>query len=399
MVVSFRLNLRVMPDPKGFGASIGSNSSVGDQLDTQNSAENLRRNMHKVMQSRQRQVEGMAADEKQKLEPISGSDVDSLRSSESSQNLNPTIRTFHSKQASAPADTSQPVSSMGPPALPPRSVHLSGSTDTLTMPAGNIAGSAAVNLSMAHQPGVNSSIVPVPGPIPQVPIAGNSDKLSPRVFAGFNTGAGNQAGIGRKTPVPVPIPTVPGTANDHDVFVKPKTPGIKPPVPERKPMGGLPRPNMRAPLPPPAKVSYMERPKSTPPVLPPRVPQYNIAEDTEYDSDPGNLSSMSATMSMENTLGGPNVSTLSMTGLGDHWGGTIADIETPKEKRRFSENFFLFNKVCTVILFCGYHRKKKATCSLFICAPIFEPTGAHARWALMHRLPSVRPSVRLSVCD
>ena len=352
LIVCFRLNLRVMPDPKGFGASTGSNTSAGDQLDTQNSAENLRRNMHKVMQSRQRQVEGISGEEKQRLEPISGSDVESLRSSESSQNLNPTIRTFHSKQASAPADTSQPTSSMGPPALPPRSVHLSGSTDTLTiLGAGNIAGAGAVNLSHTHQGSTNSSIVPVPGPIPQVPIAGNSDKLSPRVFAGFNTGAGNQPGVGRKTPVPVPIPTVPGIANDHDVFVKPKTPGIKPPVPERKPMGApLPRPNMRAPLPPPAKVSYMERPKSTPPVLPPRVPQYNTAEDTEYDSDPGNLSSMSATMSMENTLGGPNVSTLSMTGLGDHWGGTIADIETPKEKRRFSENFFLFNKVGSIIL-------------------------------------------------
>ena len=30
---------------------------------------------------------------------------------------------------------------------------------------------------------------------------------------------------------------------------------------------------------------------------------------------------------------------------------------------------------------------------------VFEPTCAHARWALMSRLPSVRPSVRLSVCD
>ena len=79
------------------------------------------------------------------------------------------------------------------------------------------------------------------------------------------------------------------------------------------------------------------------------------AEDTEYDSDPGNLgnlSSMSATMSLETTLGGANVSNLSVTGVGeqwavtgDQWGKPMVDIETPKEKRRFSEGFFLFKKV------------------------------------------------------
>ena len=61
---------------------------------------------------------------------------------------------------------------------------------------------------------------------------------------------------------------------------------------------------------------------------------------------------MSATMSLETTLGGANVSNLSVTGVGeqwavtgDQWGKQIVDIETPKDKRRFSEGFFLFNKV------------------------------------------------------
>lgn len=345
-----------MPDPKGFMSSMcSSNTSVDphDDLDTQNSAENIRRNMHKVMSSRQRQLEN---DEKHRPsscpgEHVSGSDVDSLRSSESSQNPNPTVRTFHERQVSAPADTSMPIDS-NRPALPPKSAQLSGSSSSLT-------GHAHLNVvSTSAAPERMSSIVPVPGPIPQPAIAGNSDKLSPRVFAGFNLGLGHP----KKNPVPASIPSVPPPRplKDQDGFLRPKTPAsVKPPVPERKPL--FTRGNQRTPLAPP-KPNPFDRPKSTPPSMNPDLHQNRQhGDDTEYDSDPGNLgnlSSMSATMSLETTLAGANVSNISVTGLGeqwavtgDQWGKPMAEIETPKEKRRFSEGFFLFNKVIFLFVF------------------------------------------------
>ena len=341
-----------MPDPKGFTSSINSNNTSldpHDDLDTQNSAENIRLKMHKVMSSRQRQLEN---DDKHRPsscpgEHMSGSDVDSLRSSESSQNPNPTVRAFHDRQVSAPADASMPTHP-APPVLPPKSMHYNnGSSSSLT-------GSAHLNVSTNSTSSDRaSSIIPVVGPIPQPAIVGNGDKLSPRVFAGFNLGLG----IPKKNPVPVSIPSVPAPRLmiDQDGFLRPKTPSsIKPPVPERKPINS--RANQRTPLAPP-KPSHIDRPKSTPPSLHPSARQnHHIGgEDTEYDSDPGNignLSSMSATMSLETTLGGANVSNLSVTGLGeqwavtgDQWGRPMAEIETPKDKRRFSEGFFLFNKV------------------------------------------------------
>ena len=337
-----------MPDPKGFMSSICSSnaSDPHDDLDTQNSAENIRRNMHKVMSSRQRQLE---SDDRHRpsscpQEHMSGSDIDSLRSSESSQNPNPTVRAFHERQVSAPADTSM-LKQPNLPTLPPKGTQ-TGSTNSLT-------GNAPLNISSTINNERTSSIVPVPGPIPQPAIAGNGDKLSPRVFAGFNLGLG----VPKKNPVPALIPSVPPPrlSKDQDGFLRPKTPAsVKPPVPERKPIHS--RANQRTPLAPP-KSTQIDRPKSTPPSLNQGIYQnsHMAAEDTEYDSDPGNLgnlSSMSATMSLETTLGGANVSNLSVTGVGeqwavtgDQWGKPMVDIETPKEKRRFSEGFFLFNKV------------------------------------------------------
>ena len=338
-----------MPDPKGFMSSICSSnaSDPHDYLDTQNSAENIRRNMHKVMSSRQRQLE---SDERHRPSPcpqehLSGSDIDSLRSIESSQNPNPTVRTFHERQVSAPADTSM-LKQPNLPTLPPKGTE-TGSANSLT-------GSAPLNISTTINNERTSSIVPVPGPIPQPAIAGNGDKLSPRVFAGFNLGLG----IPKKNSVPASIPSVPPPrlSKDQDGFLRPKTPAsVKPPVPERKPIHS--RANQRTPRVPPKQSAQMDRPKSTPPSLNQGIYQNNqiTAEDTEYDSDPGNLgnlSSMSATMSLETTLGGANVSNLSVTGVGeqwaltgDQWGKPMVDIETPKDKRRFSEGFFLFNKV------------------------------------------------------
>ncbi len=359
---SFRLNLRVMPDPKMY---INSSSSLSadphDELETQNSAENLRRNMHKVMSSRQRQLEndrpascpgGAAA-----VEPVSGSDADSQRSSESSQNPNPTLKAFHERQTSAPADPSMPgyvrarpadPTRAQPPALPPKNAQSSGSACSLT---------GSGTLTLTGEPATSNrmrSIVPVPGPIPQPAIAGSSDKLSPRVFAGFNLGLGAP----KKNSLPVSIPSVPSSSKpfvDDDGFLRPRTPvGPRPPIPDRKPIKSRMTPH--TPVAAVSRQSYLERPKSTPPSLHPSMQNQNApgGEDTEYDSDPGNLSSMSATMTLEATLGvgGANVSNLSVTGLGDQWAmpgdqwaKPMAQIETPKDKRRFSEGFFLFHKV------------------------------------------------------
>ncbi len=355
-----------MPDPKGFvqsicnsltgGASAGEEQCTPheqDDLDTQSSAQNLRRNMHKVLSSRQRQLEH----ERPASCPgdhVTGSDADSARSSQSSQNPNPTLKAFHERQVSAPADVSAPSHPVAPPTLPPKHAPIGGSTENLT-------GSGRLTISQSVER--TSSIVPIPGPIPQPAIAGNGDKLSPRVFAGFNLGLG----MPKKNPLPVAMPTVPFSSRpqkDADGFLRPRTPaGVKPPLPERRPINS--RGNQRTPLVPP-RVAYVERPKSTPPSLQPTTqPDHRHQdEDTEYDSDPGNLgnlgnlSSMSATMSLETTLGGAHVNNLSVTGLGDQWavtgdqwGKPIAEIETPKEKRRFSEGFFLFNKVRSELIF------------------------------------------------
>lgn len=67
-----RLNLRVMPDPAGI-SQINTKKPPQDSLDKQSSADNLRRSMHRYLQS--------AA--QQKVMDYSGSDADSLRSCES----------------------------------------------------------------------------------------------------------------------------------------------------------------------------------------------------------------------------------------------------------------------------------------------------------------------------
>ena len=200
-----------MPDPKGFMSSICSSNAVIPMMTwiLKIVLENIRRNMHKVMSSRQRQLE---SDERHRpsscpQEYMSGSDIDSLRSSESSQNPNPTVRAFHERQVSAPADTSM-LKQPSLPTLPPKGTE-TGSANSLT-------GSAPLNILAAVNNERTSSIVPVPGPIPQPAIAGNGDKLSPRVFAGFNLGLG----IPKKNPVPASIPSVPPPrlSKDQDGF-------------------------------------------------------------------------------------------------------------------------------------------------------------------------------------
>ena len=68
---SDKLNVRAMPNPKGFNNMANKSDSWNDLLADQNSADNLRRSMQRFLQTRQKPLE-------------SGSDIDSIKSQDSS---------------------------------------------------------------------------------------------------------------------------------------------------------------------------------------------------------------------------------------------------------------------------------------------------------------------------
>ena len=242
-----RLNLRVMPDPRGVSIR-----ATPDVLDKQNSADNLRRSMHRYMQTQAQQ----------RFMEHSGSDADSLRSNESNNSNS----------------GAGPTGNVNPRAKATRS-----------------QGVTAVDPSDPH-------------------------KLSPRVFQqpGILTHPGSNSG----DPYEFLVPAVP-------VLTKPPVPG-RPPMLPPKSYGGARTPLRDRPLP--------ERPKSTPPFRGNMVTPPPLATEEEYDSDPGSVMGM---------------------GVDDEeWNGKIAGLDddeeeerAPKEKRRFSEGFFIKKTVSAI-----YHR-------------------------------------------
>ena len=210
-----RLNLRAMPDPRG----LHQRCPLVDGLDKQNSADNLRRSMHRFLQTQTQQKHG--------IEHQSGSDADSLRSSESSQSGGVTVSVVNAKGKNT---KSQGVTATGPV----------GGKDDVT--EGN---------------------------------ANNPNKLSPRVYQPPGVpGPRAVVDINRS------LHTMPWQHSESTVVTD------KPPVPDRRPM--LPPKTYPSAKTPSRERPIVERPKSTPPfrcnmAAPP------LATDEEYDSDPGSV--------------------------------------------------------------------------------------------------------------
>ena len=102
-----RLNIRAMPNPRGYNIS----GSFGDLLEQQNSADNLRKSMHKMLKTRQRVSDNQ-----------SGSDAESVRSESSQGNpqfVVPVLPVSHS-------------ASQLPPPLPPRNSQMTQSNPSLS---------------------------------------------------------------------------------------------------------------------------------------------------------------------------------------------------------------------------------------------------------------------------
>ncbi len=288
-----RLNLRVMPDPKGFTRPDASTKPEGHRPnEDQNSADNIRKSMHKLLQSRQRQ-----------FEHHSGSDVESLRSNDSSS---------HSQS--------------GASGLVKQNMSFASTA------------SSSSSSSVWQRPTTNSSILSqgTDFTLTDTSMTSNDSKLSPRALP-----PGGNATLGsRKTgavPVPVAIPIVPGLGTSPpkkcNTDTKPFKPLVptKPPIPERKPI--VPRNHPKTPLPP---LPPKPRPKSTPPI--PSATYKSpapLAAEEDYDSDPGNVSTVSQMENIRN----------------EKWDGDLAELEgeslSPADTRRFSDGFGLIRKVCT----------------------------------------------------